>query len=231
MPEVHPIVHFLWAVAQFLTGVFANSIIVVANATELKKQRKVAPLDLLLSCLATSRICLQLVIFYIHLVILSLVKQLIRVENFLIFLFVNDSGLWLATWLGVFYCAKIATFPHLLFLWLKRRIGKLVPWLILESVLGAAVSTGVQGSCALIFSEEFVGKFFFRNATEIQGVYIMPLALFITGVLLPLILFLASALLLIVSLGRHTQQMGAPGAPPACPRCPIALFPHEDFET
>ncbi|XP_013361323.1 PREDICTED: taste receptor type 2 member 1-like [Chinchilla lanigera] len=137
MLKHHLIIHFLIAVTQFLTGVFINGFIMVVNVVDFIRQRKMPPLDLLISCLVTSRICLHLHILLVHLVLLSFMNESTFAEYYITFLFVNDWGLWLATWLGVSYCTKIATIPQSLFFWLKMRISKLVPWLMLGSTLYA----------------------------------------------------------------------------------------------
>ncbi|XP_005407156.2 PREDICTED: taste receptor type 2 member 1-like [Chinchilla lanigera] len=201
------IIHFLAAVTQFLTGVFVNGFIVVVNVVDFIRQRQMAPLDLLTSCLAISRICLQLLNLLVHLVLLSFMKDSVLAELHILFIFVNIWGLWLATWLGVFYCTKIATIPHPLFFWLKMRISKLVPWLILGSTLYVSVSTGIQAKPAWTITQEFLVNFFSKNATQIKGIDIVSLSILIFHITVPLIIFLIAALLLIFSLGRHAQQM------------------------
>ncbi|TEA26011.1 hypothetical protein DBR06_SOUSAS3210065, partial [Sousa chinensis] len=137
MLESHLISHLCLAVIKFLFGVLVNGIIVVVNDTHLIKQRKMIPLDLLVSCLAISRICLQLAIFYVNLAVLSLIEFPQLAEKFVILTFINESGLGFATWLSLFYRAEIATIAHPHFR-LKMRISKLVPWLALESLLYAS---------------------------------------------------------------------------------------------
>ncbi|KAM6156485.1 taste receptor type 2 member 1-like [Erethizon dorsatum] len=166
-----------------------------------------APLDLLISCLATSRICLQMLIFTVHLVLLSFMKLLVIAELRVIFMFVSVWGLWLATWLGVFYCAKIATIPHPLFFWLKMRISKLVPWLILGSTLYASISTGVQRKYTWTITQKFLVNFLLKNATQTTGIGTMPNSILFIHFTVPVIIFLIAVLLLIFSLGRHAQQM------------------------
>ncbi|XP_063114741.1 taste receptor type 2 member 1-like [Cavia porcellus] len=89
----HLIIHFLIVVTQFLTGVLTNGFIVVVNVVDFIKHRQMAPLDLLLSCLATSRITLQMLIILSHLVLLSFVKiraplrALLSILSFLILYF------------------------------------------------------------------------------------------------------------------------------------------------
>ncbi|XP_032271128.1 taste receptor type 2 member 1 [Phoca vitulina] len=207
MLEFYLIIHFLFAVLQFLIGVLANGIIVVVNGTELIKQRKMIPLALLLSCLGISRICLQSVIFYINLAIVSLIEVPLLVENFVIFMFVNELGLWFASWLGVFYCARIAPVAHPLFFWLKMRISKLVPWLILGSLLYASIPSIFYNKYTWVLSQQLLLGFFSSNATtQIKETTALQIV-FLVRLLLSLFIFLASALLLIFSLGRHTWQM------------------------
>ncbi|KFZ69368.1 Taste receptor type 2 member 9, partial [Podiceps cristatus] len=49
--------------------------------------------------------------------------------------FLNSSNLWVSAWLCVFYCIKIANFRHIFFIYLKVKIDRIVPWLLLSSVL------------------------------------------------------------------------------------------------
>ncbi|XP_005407150.2 PREDICTED: taste receptor type 2 member 1-like [Chinchilla lanigera] len=171
------------SVTQFLIGVFTNGFILVVNAVDLIKQRQMAPLDLLISCL------------------------LVLAELYIIFMFVNILGLWLATWLGVFYCTKISTIPHPLFFWLKMRISKLVPWLILASTLYASISTGIQAKLAWTIIQKLVVKVFSKNATQAKEMNLVPHSVLIFHLILPLFIFLLAILLLIFSLGKHAQQM------------------------
>uniref|UniRef100_I3MWA8 Taste receptor type 2 n=1 Tax=Ictidomys tridecemlineatus TaxID=43179 RepID=I3MWA8_ICTTR len=216
MLEAHFIIFLLWAVIQSLTGVFANGIILVVSGIALVRQRRLASLDLLLSCLATTRICMQVMIFNVHLVALSLVKESVLIDNFLIFMFVNELGLWFATWLGVFYCAKIATIPHPIFFWLKMRISKLVPWLILGSLLHSLINSGLQSKYMWPIYKGVIENYFSKNRTKTEDTPSEPFYIFISGLVPPLLIFLVAVLLLVFSLGRHTQQMRTMGTRDPC---------------
>ncbi|XP_008063009.1 taste receptor type 2 member 1 [Carlito syrichta] len=208
MLEFHLIVYFLFVLIQFLVGVFANGFIVVVNTIDLIKQRKLAPLNLLLFCLAITRLCLQLLIFNINLVILSMIEWLIFPSNFSIHMLVNESELWFATWLGVFYCAKIATVPHPLFIWLKMRITKLVPWQILGTLLYTSIICIFQNNYTWRIPPAFSVHLFSPNATtQITEVTALQLAFLVFGFSTPLLIFLVAVLLLIFSLGKHSRQM------------------------
>ncbi|XP_010603625.1 taste receptor type 2 member 1-like [Fukomys damarensis] len=203
----HLPIHFLMAVIQFLTVFFINGFIVLVNIMDFIKHRQMAPLDLLISCLATSRICQQVLTFLVHLTHLSIIKNMKFTEYYILFMFVNICGIWLATWLGVFYCVKIATFPHPLFFWLKMRISKLVPWLILGSILYASVCTGIHTIYIWTITQKFFINFFHKNATQTEEIDIIPFSLLFIHFTVPLIVLFIAVLLLIFSLGRHTQNM------------------------
>nr|XP_012646577.1 taste receptor type 2 member 1 [Microcebus murinus] len=208
MLESHLIIYFILGVIQFLIGIFANSIIVAVNGIGVIKQRKTAPLNLLLSCLAVSRIFLQLFIFFTHLAVLSLIEFLTLSEGFGISLFINESELWFATWLGVFYCTKIANISHPLFLWLKMRISKLVPWLILGSLLCASTSCVFHSEYMWPIPQNLSMGFTSKNTrTQMKETLAFQYFFFVLGFPMPLFIFLVAILLLVFSLGRHTWQM------------------------
>nr|XP_003466762.1 taste receptor type 2 member 1-like [Cavia porcellus] len=202
----HFVIHFIIAVTQFLTGVLTNGFIVVVNVVDFVKHRQMAPLDLLLSCLVISRISLQLIMFLAYLFFLSIIKQSQFAHYYLLFVFVNIWGLWLATWLGVFYCVKISTIPHPVF-WLKKRISRLVPWLILGSTLYASMGTAIHRLYALSTTKTSFSNFLSTNATQAKATDSVALYILAFHLTVPFIVFLIAVLLLIFSLGRHAQHM------------------------
>ncbi|XP_069412250.1 taste receptor type 2 member 1 [Ovis canadensis] len=208
MLECHLVSHLVLTVIQSLFGILVNGIILIVNGTDLIKQRKLIPLDLLVSCLAISRMGIQLAFFYINLALLSLVKFPQVTEKLVVFTFVNDLGLWFATWLSVYYCTKIATIAHPLLFWLKMKISKLVPWLILGSLLYACSTSAVHIKYKWAFyGEGFLGLFFPNVTTHIKVTPTLQSAFLLAEFALPFFIFLISSLLLIFSLGRHTWQV------------------------
>ncbi|XP_038177176.1 taste receptor type 2 member 1 [Arvicola amphibius] len=207
MLEGHTFFFFLVMMVQMLTGILANGLIIVVNTIDMVSRRRMIPLDLLLSCLATSRIILQLCIFFAQLGIFCLAKHSIFTDNVAFVFFINELGLWFATWLGVFYCAKIATIPHPLFLWLKMRISRLIPWLILGSVLYATFTTVALGGEASTVPKQIFLSFFSKNSTQVRPIPAMPLSVFILGLTLPSFIFIVAVLLLIFSLCSHGWKM------------------------
>uniref|UniRef100_H0VVR6 Taste receptor type 2 n=1 Tax=Cavia porcellus TaxID=10141 RepID=H0VVR6_CAVPO len=219
----HLIIHFLIVVTQFLTGVLTNGFIVVVNVVDFIKHRQMAPLDLLLSCLATSRITLQMLIILSHLVLLSFVKMSVLTKLNTVLMFVSDWGLWLATWLGVFYCARITTISHPMFFWLKRRISKLVPCLILGSTLYSFIMSGFHEKQSVNLIQNVMLNFFSKNATHLMGIESAATSVLIFHFMVPLLVFLIALLVLIVTLGRHTWRMRAmsPGTRDPRSRAPL----------
>lgn len=208
MLEPLVIIHLLLVMTQLLLGVFVNGVIVVGTGLHLTQSRKTMPLQLLVCCLAVSRICLQVLLFYLNLVILPLFEFSSPAATFTAFTYFNELTLWLATWLSVFYCAKIATFAHPLFSWLKLRISRLVPQLIVGSLLYTSLTSVFHRKYSWILSQKFWLSLFSQNATtQSDEVSTFHFTIMVVEFLLPLFIFLISALLLIFSLGRHAQQM------------------------
>lgn len=208
MFTLYIISHLIFSMIQFLVGVLANGFIVVVNGTGLIRQRKMVPFDLLLCCLATFRIGLQMAMILTNMAMISLIEFSPVPGNIIVFMYVHASELWLATWLSVFYCAKIATIANPLFFWLKLRISKLVPWLICGTLTYTFLSSVFHRKHAWIITQKSWFGFFSQNATtQIEDISALQLALLFIEFTLPAFIFLISALLLIFSLGRHTQQM------------------------
>ena len=208
MLESHLVSHLVLTVVHLLFGILVNGIIVIVNGPDFIKQRKMIPLNLLVSCLAISRMGIQLAFFYTNLALLSLIKFPQFTETLVVFTFVNDLGLWFATWLSVYYCTKIATITHPLSFWLKMKISKLVPWLILASLLYACSTSAVHVKYKWVFyGEDFLGLFFPNVTTHIKVTPTLQFAFLFAEFALPLFIFLISSLPLIFSLGRHAWQV------------------------
>ncbi|NXM27192.1 T2R40 protein, partial [Oxyruncus cristatus] len=67
---------------------------------------------------------------YVH----PTLQLFVSIENLL-----NYSNVWVSAFLCVFYCIKIANFRNSFFVYLKVKIDRMVPWLLLGSVLFSLV--------------------------------------------------------------------------------------------
>lgn len=125
--------------------------------------------------------------------------------------FLNCSDLWVSASLCVFYCIKIANFRHIFFTYLKAKIDRIVPWLLLGSVLLSLVV------CSLAY--DIANKVHCNNPNSTtQGNFwkvnirmdehFFPV-FFITGFgfAIAFMAVIFSALLLLFSLWRHKCKM------------------------
>ncbi|NXK37739.1 TA2R9 protein, partial [Piprites chloris] len=125
--------------------------------------------------------------------------------------FLNHSNLWFSACLCVFYCIKIANFRNSFFTYLKVKIDRIVPWLLLASVLFSLVISIIayemadQAHCN---NRNSTGRGSFWRASIKMDKHFFP-SFFITGFEYA-VSFMAvtfSALLLLFSLWRHKRNM------------------------
>uniref|UniRef100_A0A4X2LRC0 Taste receptor type 2 n=2 Tax=Vombatus ursinus TaxID=29139 RepID=A0A4X2LRC0_VOMUR len=201
-------IQFIFGIAQFLAGIMANGIIIIVSGLEYIKRKRVTAYNLLLTSLGIFRIFLQALIFVSHLMFFLTVELYMDREVFIFYLFINEVNLWLATYLCVFYCVKIANIVHPFFLWLKMRISRLVPWWILVSLL---ISSAISMCQSLLYwprDNKELRRFLAGNiTTQALFQYIFPTPILVVGLAMPLCMFNVASFLLIYSLCRHTRQM------------------------
>ncbi|KAF3816332.1 hypothetical protein GH733_014505 [Mirounga leonina] len=112
-----------------------NAFIGLVNCMGWIKNRKIASVDLILTSLAISRICL-LCIILLDCFILVLYPDVyttgkqMRIIDFF-WTLTNHLSVWFATCLSIFYFLKIVNFFHPLFLWMKKRIDSVIPRILL----------------------------------------------------------------------------------------------------
>ncbi|XP_010305529.2 taste receptor type 2 member 9 [Balearica regulorum gibbericeps] len=140
--------------------------------------------------------------FYVH----PIPQIFVAIQSFL-----NCSNLWVSACLCVFYCIKIANFRHNFFIYLKVRIDRMVPWLLLASVLLSLII------CILVFdlTNEVRGNIL--NSTTPGNFWELSVKtddhLFATffisgfGFATAFLTVICSALLLLFSLWRHKRKM------------------------
>ncbi|NXH18107.1 TA2R9 protein, partial [Bucco capensis] len=121
--------------------------------------------------------------------------------------FLFSSNLWVSACLCGFYCIKIANFRHTFFIYLKVKIDRIVPWLLLGSVLVSLLMG--------ILSYVITDPEFHSTAQE----SLLKLRVRMDRHLLPVIFLIGftlttaftavvlSALLLLFSLWRHKRKM------------------------
>lgn len=191
---------------QSLAAMLQNGFMVTVLGREWLQSQALPAGDMIVACLAASRFCLH------GLAILN------NFLNFFLFWyknnylgvvwdFVNTVTFWFTSWLAVFYCVKISSFSHPIFSWMKWRISRSVPKLLLASLIFGGLSaisslTGTIiafqmmacGNCTLTYRGKVFYGYFYRYHA---------LLMWIT----PFFLFLLSIILLMLSLYWHLEQM------------------------
>ncbi|XP_008633654.1 PREDICTED: taste receptor type 2 member 40 [Corvus brachyrhynchos] len=194
---------------------YQNGIILAVSASSCIGSKTWSPYDMIMISLSSSRIILHSwTILDFFMSIFS--EHLYREENVFIvsntaFMFLNCSSLWFGAWLSVFYCIKVASFTRPFFIWMKQRIARLVPWMLLTSWLysfAAAIPFALD-----LYNEHnnFTAPLPMTNSSAMRTTRKDSLTLLIylcnAAISLPLILSVVSSVLLIRSLLVHTRQM------------------------
>ncbi|XP_028381936.1 taste receptor type 2 member 3-like [Phyllostomus discolor] len=206
--------HVFLSVTLLILGMLGNGFIGVVNVRSWFKSKRISWSDFIISALALSKIILLWILFLdcVSMVIFSkALAELRPLEVIDVFwTFTNHLSIWLATCLGVLYCLKIASFSHPTFLWLKWRVSRVVMWMLLGALLfsfGSAMSLICELPIYFLLRETAgagnVTEHFGKQMGEYQQIHVLNMLWYTP----PLILCLASYILLILSLGRHMQQM------------------------
>ncbi|KFP26412.1 Taste receptor type 2 member 41, partial [Colius striatus] len=124
---------------QAFSGMWINAFIVSVLCIAWVKKRTFNSNEKILLFLGCSRfmhICIAWVFSFIAIIhpcsicIHPTFQILTSVQSFF-----NSLNLWVSACLCLFYCIKIANFRHVFFIYLKVKIDRIVPWLLLGSAL------------------------------------------------------------------------------------------------
>ncbi|NXU38625.1 T2R40 protein, partial [Drymodes brunneopygia] len=174
-----------------------------------------SPYDMVMISLSSSRITLQCwIILDLFLTIFcepSYFEENIFVVIKTVYMFLNYSNLWFGAWLSVFCCIKVARFTQSFFIWMKQRIARLVPWMLLASLLYSFTATVPFAWDAYIVRSNFTAPVPVTNSSAMKITRNDSLTLLIylcnASTALPLILSVVSSIVLIRSLWVHTRQV------------------------
>ncbi|XP_075413872.1 taste receptor type 2 member 3 [Tenrec ecaudatus] len=201
-------------IVQFILGLLVNGFLGVVNGRGWFKSKRISLYDFIITALALSRMVLLCIIQMDGILMLFSPNEHERgIAMKLIDFFwtlTNHLSILLTACLGVLYCLKIASFSHPTFLWLKWRVSRVVMWVLLGALL---LSLGSTLSLICEFKDhsgvtENVTDDMRKNMHNYKLIHVLGTLWYLPT----LVVTLASYLLLILSLGRHTRQMQYTGA-------------------
>ncbi|XP_036106738.1 taste receptor type 2 member 10 [Molossus molossus] len=197
------------AVGESVLGVLGNGFIGLVNCIDCVKNKKFSVLGLILTGLATSRIFLIWIIITDGFIKIFSPQMyfsgnLIECISYA-WLIISHLSIWFATSLSIFYFLKIANFSHHMFLWLKHRINRVLPFLMGLMVI----------SWLVIFPQVVrIINDYKMNARNTTWQLTIPKSEYFTyqillnlGLIFLFTLFLITCILLIISLWRHNRHM------------------------
>ncbi|XP_020827799.1 taste receptor type 2 member 7-like [Phascolarctos cinereus] len=200
------------ASGEFLLGFVVNGFIALVNCIDRVKRKKLPPSDLILVSLAISRIGLSCTIVWESYLIVTSINVPTQVRMIDIFLVLtHGTHMWFATVLSIFYFLKITNFSNPFFLWMKRRIDRMLFMLLMRPfIIYFSIAFPMMQTMYFYHSGLFSrGKE--RNVSEevhvSNSIFFMLQVLFSVLSLIPFILSITSFSLFILSLWKHIRQM------------------------
>ncbi|KAJ6653607.1 hypothetical protein lerEdw1_009041 [Lerista edwardsae] len=122
-----------------IASLLGNGFIRVVNSHSWFQSWKLVPCDLLLTCLSIFRFLMQCATLWGQYTYITSPMDYTCGYAWkgvgLVWMYFTLANFASTTCLTVFYCVKVTTFAHPLFLWLKSRIDWLVPYMLVMSVI------------------------------------------------------------------------------------------------
>ncbi|XP_055464067.1 taste receptor type 2 member 16 [Psammomys obesus] len=172
--------------------------------------QRLSPVEMILISLGFSHFCQQWASMMYNLGTYSRpVHSLWKIS--VVWQFMNIWTFWLTSLLAVFYCVKVSSFTYPVFLWLRWKFLKLVPWLILGTLIASCLSVIPSIVKNHIHMKLITLDHLPRNSSLIlrlkmfEEYFNSPLNM--VGFGAPFFVFLVSIILLTVSLVQHWEQM------------------------
>ncbi|XP_048362684.1 taste receptor type 2 member 40-like [Sphaerodactylus townsendi] len=207
----------VFSVLQAVIGMALNAFIVTVSCVNRMKRRQLKCTDKILIALGISRFC-YLCVLLGKILWMSVSSRAVEVTSAFQMVrgaiwFLSCVCFWFSACQCLFCCVKIANFRHCLFVHLKMGISRLVPWMLLVSVIGSLINTcpflsGIYN----ITCRNNTGSNISGNQTHLEDLALetnlFNLFLFCgVGFSAAFSVSAASSSLLLFSLWRHTHLM------------------------
>ncbi|NXY16708.1 TA2R9 protein, partial [Atrichornis clamosus] len=200
---------------EVFAGTWINTFIVCVLCIAWIKKKSLKPNEkilLLLGCCRFCYLCFSWVYSFLSIIYPNYLyvhpthKLLLSIQTFF-----DCSNLWISACLCGFYCIKIANFRSRFFIYLKVKIDRIVPWLLLGSVfLSLVISSFLydivdKGQCNNLSS---TGQGNFSKVSgKMDDVFFRIYFIYGFGFVTSFTAVISSALLLLFSLWRHKCKM------------------------
>ncbi|XP_036032435.1 taste receptor type 2 member 117-like [Onychomys torridus] len=199
-------------VLELIIGNLGNGFLALENCMNWIKKKKISFVNQILTALATSRICVLLLLFTNVLISsansnLVMTSRMIKIINN-VWIIVNHFNIWLATCLGIFYFLKIGNFSNSLFLYLKWRVKRAVSLILLMSLVLLFLNillVNLEINVCVNESLRNISCNFISHYNEKCHRHVLSLHTIFMSV--PFVVCLLSFLLLIFSLWTHHKKM------------------------
>lgn len=191
---------------QSLVALLQNGFLATVLGREWVRSQGLPAGDMIVACLAASRFCLHgVAIVNNFLTFVKLWSQ--KIYFSVLWDFINTVNFWCTTWLAIFYCVKISSFSHPIFFWIKWRISRSVPRLLLGSlVIGGLSAVSSATGNTIAFQMTACENYTLAYRTRAFYAYYFRCHAMLMWII-PFFLFLLSVILLMFSLYRHLEHM------------------------
>ncbi|XP_063280002.1 taste receptor type 2 member 10-like [Prinia subflava] len=200
---------------EAFAGMWINSFIVCVLCIGWMKKKTLNSNEKILLLLGCSRFCSLCVswaysflslIFPIYLYVHPILQLAVFFQAFF-----NQCNLWVSASLCVFYCIKIANFRNTFFIYLKVKIDRMVPWLLLGSVLSAlALGTVISNLTETVQGNNLSStchRNFWEASIRMDKHFTSSFLLAGFGYAASFMAVVSSAVFLLFSLWRHKRKM------------------------
>ncbi|XP_073416657.1 taste receptor type 2 member 9-like [Dendrobates tinctorius] len=205
---------FIFAVIECIIGVLFSIFIIIQNILDWKRGRGLSLCDKILVLMAVNNICLQCdmnVATFLYIVFPSMVQYKNAYSTLSVFqIFQFYFSFWITAGLCIFYCLRIASFKHRLFIQLKLNISDVVSRFLMLAAVG---SFGI--SVLSIWHIEVAPSNEVMNVSGVISLNDVSILLspsykvltIVVGCCVPFLLTILSIILTLFSLLRHIRTM------------------------